>query len=65
MEWTETYSRDDTAAVNSDDDLDENFVLGDLPAGRYLVRVKLGGQNYYQSVILQDGQISLLVFRPK
>ena len=64
VEWTETYSRDDTAAVNSDDDLNENFVLGDLPVGTYLVRVQLGGQNYYQRVVIQDGQISFLVFRP-
>lgn len=36
---TETYSIDGQPAVNSDDQLGENFVMSDLPAGDYIVRV--------------------------
>lgn len=36
---TETYSTDEQPAVNADDEVGENFLLNDLPAGNYIVRV--------------------------
>ncbi len=57
---TETYSRDKWPAVNSDDDLGENFAVGDLAAGTYLVRIK--GQPFSQRVTIQSGKLSFVDF---
>ncbi len=64
VEWTESYSTDDTASVVPDDDMHENYVLGDLPAGTYLVRVQINGKSYYQNVTIEAGHIAYLVFHP-
>ncbi len=53
---TETYSRDKWAPVNSDDDLGENFSMGDLPAGDYTIRIA----GYAQRVTIQDGKLSFV-----
>ena len=55
---TETYSQDRWPAVNPDDDLQENFAMGDLPAGSYLVRIY--GQPFEQSVAIEDGKLSFI-----
>lgn len=36
---TETYGSDEQPDVNADDELAENFVMSDLPAGEYIIRV--------------------------
>lgn len=64
VEWTESYSTDNTASVIPDDDMHENYVLGDLAAGTYLLRVSINGKSYYQNVTIEAGHISYLVFRP-
>ncbi len=61
----QTYGRDDQPPVNSDDVLRENWALGDLPAGPYLVRVPIGGVNYYQHVTVADGQLTLFTIQPQ
>jgi Peptidase family M23 len=55
---TETYSRDKFPAVNSDDELGENFAVGDLPVGDYNVRIN--GQSSAQRVTIQDGKLSFV-----
>ncbi|MGB8644189.1 MAG: M23 family metallopeptidase [Anaerolineae bacterium] len=61
---TETYGRDadpTIAPVNSDDSLHENWAMGDLKAGKYLVRAQVGGLSYLRHVTVQEGQITFVV----
>ncbi len=55
---TETYSRDQWPAVNADDDLGENFAVGDLTAGDYIVRIN--AQKLSQRITVQNGKLSLV-----
>ncbi|MCL5951430.1 MAG: peptidoglycan DD-metalloendopeptidase family protein [Chloroflexi bacterium] len=55
---TETYGRDRWPAVNSDDQLKENFAIGDLPAGDYVVRI--AGQPFAVRVSIERGKLSLV-----
>jgi murein DD-endopeptidase MepM/ murein hydrolase activator NlpD len=55
---TETYSRDRWPAVNADDDLGENFAVGDLPAGDYIVRINV--QKLSQRITVQNGKLSFV-----
>ncbi len=55
---TETYSRDRWPAVNSDDDMGENFAMPDLLAGDYIVRVQ--GQQYAARVTVEEGKLAFI-----
>ncbi len=55
---TETYSRDRWPAVNPDDEIGENFAMGDLPVGEYIVRI--AGQPYISRVTIQEGKLSFV-----
>ncbi len=55
---TETYSRDRYAAVVSDDEIGENFAVGDLPVGEYIV--KIDGQSFSQRVTVAEGKLSFI-----
>jgi murein DD-endopeptidase MepM/ murein hydrolase activator NlpD len=59
----ETYGLDNAPLVNSDEVLRENFATGDLPVGNYLVRVKIGGVNYQQTVTINDGRLTFIEFK--
>ena len=50
------------AAVNTDAYYRENVVVGDLPAGRYLIRIDYAGVNYAQEVLIYPGQVSYFYF---
>lgn len=56
-----TYADD---SVNPDDELGENFVLGDVPAGEYEVRFRWDGLTYSQPVHLEGGAIASLRLGP-
>jgi murein DD-endopeptidase MepM/ murein hydrolase activator NlpD len=62
LQDTETYGRDEKPPVNSDDGLRENWAMGDLRAGKYLLRVQLGGLNYVKHVTIEDGKLLFVVF---
>ncbi len=55
---TETYSRDRWPEVNADDEFGENFAIGDLLAGDYIIRVK--GQSIVQRVTIPNGGLSFV-----
>jgi murein DD-endopeptidase MepM/ murein hydrolase activator NlpD len=55
---TETYGEDDQPDVNSDDELGENFVMNDLPAGEYVVRVL--GKPYAVRVTVPEGGLAFV-----
>lgn len=55
---TETYGRDKWPPVNSDDEMGENFAVGDLPVGDYIVRIS--GQPDLARVAIQEGKLSFV-----
>ena len=55
---TETYSRDRWPAVNSDDEIGENFAMPDLPPGDYIIRVQ--GQQFAARATVQEGTLSFI-----
>jgi hypothetical protein len=55
---SQTYADD---GVNADDQLGENFALGYVPAGEYLVKVKIGERSYVQPVAVQAGDIGFVL----
>ncbi|HSB89342.1 MAG TPA: peptidoglycan DD-metalloendopeptidase family protein [Anaerolineales bacterium] len=61
QEW-EAYSYAE-GAIKPDETLQENFVLGDLPAGPYEVRIDYLGRALTTSFILHPGQTNFIVFR--
>lgn len=50
---TETYAVDEQPDVNADDELGENFLMSDLPAGEYIVRVP--GKLFAARVTVPEG----------
>jgi murein DD-endopeptidase MepM/ murein hydrolase activator NlpD len=52
---TETYSRDKYPAVNSDDEIGENFAMADLTPGEYVIRVQ--GQPMSSRVTIEEGKL--------
>lgn len=50
-------------AVKPDDTLQENFVLGDLPAGPYEMRIDYLGRTISASLLIHPGQTNFIVFR--
>ena len=56
--YIETYA---DSTVNGDNQLKENFALGDLPPGNYRVSFVARGLQKYD-VIVQPGKISMIVF---
>jgi hypothetical protein len=47
--------------VNADDQLGENFALGYVPAGDYLVKVKIGEKSYVQPATVRPGDIAFVL----
>jgi murein DD-endopeptidase MepM/ murein hydrolase activator NlpD len=47
--------------VNADDALGENFALGYVPAGEYLVKAKVGEKSYIQHVTVAPGDVAFVV----
>jgi murein DD-endopeptidase MepM/ murein hydrolase activator NlpD len=50
-------------AINSDETFRENFVLGDLPAGPYEVRIDYFGRPMTASLLVHPGQTNFITFR--
>jgi len=53
----QTYANE---GVNADDQLGENFALAYVPAGEYLVKVKIGDRSFVQPVAVEAGQIGFV-----
>lgn len=62
--WRETltYAKQE---VNPDESLGENFCLGYVPAGNYLVKVKQGDKTIVRPVNVQPGQVAFVLIRPE
>jgi murein DD-endopeptidase MepM/ murein hydrolase activator NlpD len=50
-------------AVNSDPYYQENLVIGDLPAGKYLLRTAFGGMNFSTPIEVYPGVVNYFSFR--
>jgi murein DD-endopeptidase MepM/ murein hydrolase activator NlpD len=57
--WRQTQTYADQE-VNADDQLGENFALGYVPAGDYLVKAKVGERSYVQPVTVREGEIAFV-----
>jgi len=53
----QTYANEE---VNADDQLGENFALGYVPAGEYLIKVKIGDKSFVRPVAVQAGEIAFV-----
>lgn len=53
---SETYGKDRWPEVNSDDELEETFAVGDLAAGDYIIRV--AGQQYASRFTIEAGKLT-------
>jgi murein DD-endopeptidase MepM/ murein hydrolase activator NlpD len=53
-----TYAASD---VNPDDEWQENFVVGDVPAGEYLVKTYVDGRLYTEEITVHSGEITRVV----
>ena len=58
--WREacSYASDE---VNPDDEWSENFVMGDVPAGPYVLKTRIAGRLYIQEVTVEAGKTSLVI----
>ncbi len=57
---TETYDADEQPNVNSDDEFGENFLMSDLPAGDYIVRVL--GKQFIARTTVRVGRMGWVEF---
>jgi murein DD-endopeptidase MepM/ murein hydrolase activator NlpD len=51
--------------VNADDELGENFALGYVPAGEYLVKVKVGERSVVRPVAVRAGEVAFVLIQAK
>lgn len=66
---TQTYDAEDIKApgisLGIDPNLGENFVLGYVPAGDYLVKAKIGAKSYVQPATVEAGGIAFALIAPQ
>jgi len=58
--WVETY-RD---RAHPDPSYNENFAIGDVPAGTYLLGTDTGGHVVWRRIRVQPGRVTFVEFRP-
>ena len=61
--WYETRTYVSGAGINPDDEWGENFVLGDVPAGRYILRAHAEGQVFEREVGVKAGRTTFVAIR--
>lgn len=63
--WREAWTYASGAQLNSDPEWQENMVMGDVPAGEYLVYVRVAGRLYARRVWVEEGQVTQISIRPQ
>lgn len=58
--YTWTYLDDPQHLIQPDEGYAENFVFGDLAAGKYEIFVEIGGNEYRHAVEVRDGELSFV-----
>ena len=62
--WRETWTyAGDT--VNADEEWGENFVMGDVPAGSYVLKTRIDGRLYTKDIEVEAGRTSLVTLEAK
>lgn len=62
---TDTYTFDGTInQIKNDPQWGENFVIGDLPQGRYVVFVEYNSQRYSETVVIYEGMTTFVELMP-
>ncbi len=62
--WKYTYTYSDES-VNSDHLWQENFTMGDVPAGTYVARATVEGRRVSEEVRVRAGRTTFVVFGPE
>jgi murein DD-endopeptidase MepM/ murein hydrolase activator NlpD len=66
---TQTYAAKDVkapgTALGIDDQLGENFALGYVPAGEYLVKAEVGQKSYVRPVTVDANEIAFVLIEPE
>ena len=62
--WRETWTYA-SEGVNPDEDWGENFVMGHVPAGSYVLKTSVGGRLYIQEVTVEAGKTSLVIIETR
>lgn len=57
-----TYE-DALGSILPDDEWGENFLLADLPAGRYRAEISINGRTYKREVVIQEGKTTWMALR--
>lgn len=52
----------DVSPVNPDPYYQENLTVGDLPGGRYIIRLSYAGRNYSEEIQIYPGRVSYFYF---
>jgi murein DD-endopeptidase MepM/ murein hydrolase activator NlpD len=60
LRWRETWTYIGDR-VNPDEEWGENFVMGDVPAGSYVLKTRTGGYLYTKEVDVEAGRTSLVI----
>jgi hypothetical protein len=58
--FVETYG----ANARSDPAYEENFAVGDVPAGEYSLGVDIEGTRIWRRIRVTEGRVTLVVFSP-
>ena len=58
--WRETWTYVNDG-INPDEEWGENFVMGDAPAGAYVLKTRVGGRLYIEEVTVEAGKTSLVI----
>jgi murein DD-endopeptidase MepM/ murein hydrolase activator NlpD len=56
----QTYANSE---VNADDELGENFAMGYVPAGDYLVKVQIGEKSFVRPATVRAGEIAFVLIK--
>jgi murein DD-endopeptidase MepM/ murein hydrolase activator NlpD len=62
--WREAYTYPGDG-VHADDEWGENFVMGDVPAGSYVLKTSVNGWLYTQEVTVGAGKTSFVIIETK
>ena len=62
--WRETWTYV-SDGVNPDEEWGENFVMGDVPAGPYVLKTNIGGRLYANAVEVEAGKTSLVIIETR
>jgi len=63
--WRETLTYYVEEGIAPDPEWGENFALGDVPGGKYVVKVQVKGRLYVADVTVEAGQTSLVVIEAR